>query len=57
MKQSEKMWNVQECAEYVGLAPITIRRYIRKKQIPYHIVGERLIKFYPEEIKKWKDKF
>lgn len=57
MKQPEKMWNVKDCAEYVGLAPITIRRYIKKKQIPYHIVGERLIKFYPEEIKKWKDKF
>jgi len=47
-----KVWSVQEVAAYLKVAPITIYRRVKAKEIPFFKVGRHL-KFYEEAIEAW----
>ena len=47
-----KVWSVQEVAAYLKVAPITIYRKAKAKEIPFFKVGRHL-KFSEEVIKEW----
>lgn len=49
---SMKVWSVQEVAVYLKVAPITIYRKAKAKEIPFFKVGRHL-KFSQETIEAW----
>ena len=49
------MWNVREVAQYLHMAPITIYRKVKTREIPFFRVGKRL-KFSQEQIEEWLQK-
>lgn len=46
------LMSVKETAKYIGVAEVTLRRYIKAETIPFIKVGG-LYKFDVEEIKNW----
>ena len=46
--KDKRVLSVNECAEYMGLAPDTIRRYIKKGVIPHFTIGTRCLIPRPE---------
>jgi excisionase family DNA binding protein len=48
----EKLWTVSDVADFLGLRPDTIRKYLGTKRIPYYkIFGS--VRFAPAEIRTW----
>jgi excisionase family DNA binding protein len=48
----EKLFNVNEVAEHLGITVQTVRRYMAAKKIPYHKI-DRMVRFVPAEIHQW----
>lgn len=55
MNIKKKYMNVIECAEYLGLQPCTIYKYVSLRIIPHYKIGRRLL-FDVEEIDTWVHK-
>lgn len=49
---SERWLSVEEIADHLGIAAITVYRWLEKQKIPAHRVG-RLWKFKASEIDEW----
>jgi len=49
----EKLLNVQQVAEILGVTPGTVYQYIYRGEIPYIKLNDKSIRFLPEEIEKW----
>jgi len=50
---SENWINIDEAAEYLGVKPVTVRNWIKKKNgIPAHRIG-KLWKFKRAELDAW----
>lgn len=49
----QKLMNVSEVAEYLGVEKSTIYSWTFKKCIPHFKISEKCIKFDPEQIQKW----
>ena len=47
--------NIEEAANYLGVKASTIRSWIKKKSMPHHRVGGKLLKFKKSEIDLWID--
>ena len=45
---------IEELADYLKLAPQSIRRWILNREIPYHKI-KKVIRFRISEIEKWID--
>jgi excisionase family DNA binding protein len=52
----ETYLTVEEVAAAVKLSLQTIRRYVLKKEIPYHKIN-RVVRFKPSEIERWIEKW
>lgn len=52
MEITEKWISVDEIAEYLGVATITIYRWLEKGRIPAHRVGKQW-RFKPSEVDEW----
>lgn len=50
----ERLLDVTQTAEILGIKPVTLRLWISLKKIPYYKVGKS-IKFKPSEIEAWVD--
>ncbi len=48
----ERLLDVNQTAELLGIKPVTLRLWISQKRIPYYKVGKS-IKFKPSEIETW----
>ncbi len=48
----EKLWGLEEAADYLGIQPDTLRKWTSMKKIPYIPVGS-LRRFDPASLKKW----
>ena len=49
----EDRWlSVEEIAQYLGVQPDTVYKWVNRKKMPVHRVG-RLLKFKPDEIDQW----
>jgi excisionase family DNA binding protein len=51
----ETYLNVREVATALKLSVQTIRRYVLKKEIPFHKIS-RSVRFKPSEIERWVEK-
>ncbi len=49
---SERWLSVEEIADHLGIAAITVYRWLEKQKIPAHRVG-RLWKFKISEVDEW----
>lgn len=50
---NDKWININEAAEYLGVKPVTVRTWIKKKnEIPAHKIGKQW-KFRISELDKW----
>jgi excisionase family DNA binding protein len=49
---TQRWKSVSEIADHLGVAPVTIYRWLEKKSIPAHKVG-RLWKFQTAEVDEW----
>ena len=47
-----KLMSLKETAEFIGVAVVTLRGYVKKNKIPFLKVGGRY-KFDVEEVTKW----
>ena len=48
--------SVREAADFLGLKPVTIYKYINSRSIPFIKIGRRVL-FEPEDLESWlKDK-
>lgn len=45
--------NIDEAAAYLGVKPSTVRSWIKKKGMPSHRIGGKLLKFKKSEIDEW----
>ncbi len=52
MNKEEKLWTINETANYFGLKPDTVRAMSRDKRIPAIKVG-RIWRFEPRDIAEW----
>ena len=52
MTESERLYSVEEIANYIGVSKDTIRAWAKKDMIPYYRIG-RLYKFKLSEIYTW----
>ena len=52
MAETERLYNVEEIANHIGVSKDTIRAWIKKETIPYYKVG-RQYKFKLSEIDEW----
>jgi excisionase family DNA binding protein len=48
----ERWLNVEEIAHHLGVAPVTVYRWLEKDTVPAHRVG-KLWKFKASEIDQW----
>ena len=55
MNTIEKLLNIDEVSELIGLSQSAIYKMVNTKRIPYVKVG-RLVKFEPSKIKLWIEK-
>jgi excisionase family DNA binding protein len=46
------LWDVKQCAQYLGKSPRWLWREIARGNVPHVRVGKSL-RFYPEEIDAW----
>lgn len=49
----EKLLTVKEVAELLGLTRMSIYLMVHRGQIPHVKIGERILRFDQEEIRKW----
>jgi predicted DNA-binding transcriptional regulator AlpA len=49
---SQRLWHVQECAEFLGRSQSAVRNLVLRRQIPFRHVAGRLV-FFPDEIDRW----
>ncbi len=55
MKQSsEKLWTIEDVAEFCRVKPSIVKYWIRNTDIPYIKLGKH-IRFNFEKVKKWVD--
>ncbi len=52
MNKEEKLWTIDETAEFLSLKPDTVRGMARNKRIPAIKVG-RVWRFEPRDIADW----
>lgn len=54
MEQLQDKWiGLEEAAEYLGIKPVTLRKWIKEdKEVPAHKIG-RLWKFKCSELDEW----
>mgnify|MGYP001615317030 CR=1 FL=1 len=43
----------QQAAQMIGVPIGTVYAWVSQKQIPHVRLGGRLVRFYPDEIRKW----
>jgi excisionase family DNA binding protein len=48
----ERLWGVNETAEFLGIRVSTLRDWVFRRKIPCIKVG-KLVKFEPAEIEQW----
>lgn len=44
--QTDKLMNYEECANYLGIAVSTLRRHVRKKEVPFIKMGHQIVRFH-----------
>lgn len=49
----ERMWTIQDVAEYLGVGKSTVYYLIRKKGLPVTIISYRVYRFQKSEIDQW----
>ena len=52
-QKNDNYISIEEAAEYLGVKTSTIRSWIKKKNMPSHRVGGKLLKFKRSEIDEW----
>lgn len=52
-QKNDNYISIDEAAEYLGVKTSTIRTWIKKKNMPSHRVGGKLLKFKRSEIDEW----
>ena len=52
MNNIERWLGIEEIAQHIGVAPVTIYRWLEKQKIPAHRVG-KLWKFKASEVDSW----
>tara|TARA_B100001123_G_C15342930_1_gene1035765 strand:+ start:1871 stop:2053 length:183 start_codon:yes stop_codon:yes gene_type:complete len=45
-------YSVRQLAKYLGLAEVTIYKYVKDRKIPFTKIGKRVI-FLDEQIQEW----
>jgi excisionase family DNA binding protein len=51
----ERLWSVNDVADYLRLKPETVRIMARKGELPVFKLGKRLWRFDASEIQAWVD--
>lgn len=52
----DTLWDYKECARYLDIAEVTLRKKVASGEIPHIKLGEAKtspIRFFPVEIKRW----
>jgi excisionase family DNA binding protein len=49
----KELLNYMGAAEYLGLSPLTLRRYVSRRLVPYLKLGPSAVRFTPEDLDHW----
>ena len=52
MEEAERWLSVDEISIHLGIAPITVYRWVEKQRIPFHRIGRQL-RFLVSEVNSW----
>ncbi len=52
LKSSHHLLTIQEAAQYAGVSPTTLYKWVSQRKIP-HIKLGRLVKFDPGKVEEW----
>jgi excisionase family DNA binding protein len=50
---NQKLWNVNEVAEFLGLAVGTVYHLLSQKRLPCVRISGRCVRFDPRQIEAW----
>ncbi len=53
MSDSNKFLTIKETCQFLNVKESFLRKLIFKKEIPFHKIGEKLIRFQKEELLAW----
>ena len=53
VKGTPRLLSTAQAADYLGVSPNTIRKYRDEGKIPAFLVGERLVKYAPEDLDRF----
>ena len=57
-KRQIEVWQLigyEAAAEMLGIAPVTLRKWVMKGRIPAKKLGKRIVRFDPRELREWID--
>ena len=57
VKGTPRLLSTAQAAEYLGVSQNTIRKYRDQGKIPAFLVGERLVKYDPEDLDSFMREF
>jgi len=49
---AERLWDYADVAEYLRLAEVTVRKMVRRRELPVIRIGRRVL-FDPSDIRSW----
>ena len=53
MKTENSAWSVEEAAKHLGIARITLYKYVEARTVPFIKIGRRLV-FDPEQLAEYR---
>ena len=52
-KDNSTLWNYSDLSAYLKLSENTLRRYVMDRRIPFIKIGNKAIRFKPDQINAW----
>jgi excisionase family DNA binding protein len=49
----KELLNYEGAAQYLGLSPLTLRRYVSYRLVPYLKLGPSAVRFIAEDLDRW----
>jgi excisionase family DNA binding protein len=55
LPQCDPLWTVEDVAEFLGVAPKTVRKWQLSGVLPFVKLGGKLVRFQSDAIRAWVD--
>lgn len=53
----EQLLNIKQVAEYLNIAPRTVKKLIKEENLPCYKITNKTIRFNKDKVTKWTEKY